>query len=220
MKSRLFVLVFALCWMHSMTFAQDLNWAQVQKEQQHFVAAKFGADYATVLGLSYGYRLPGKNLSFVSAELSSPFGRDLLDDWKLRLAYQLRVWQGGKLGLSLKPGLILRKYDSNIAKVLNVGIDLNTALGYYRPKWFIAAEAGVDHSLASKLKQGSLKENYPGIYEGWIGSTGGNFKFGGHLGYSFGTQLASLRLGKVYAQNFRDNPTLPFYFELTLLKIW
>ena len=220
MKLRLFILVSALCLIHSVTHAQDLNWAQVQKEQQHFVAAKFGADYATVLGLSYGYRLPGKKLSFVSAEVSSPFGRGLLDDWKLRLAYQLRVWQGGKLGLSLKPGLLVRAYESNIAKVLNVGIDLNTALCYYRPKWFLAAEAGVDHTLASKLKQGSLKENYPGIYEGWIGSTGGNFKFGGHFGYSFGNQLATLRLGKVYAQNFRDNPTLPFYFELTLLKIW
>lgn len=220
MKNQLLVLISILCCMHSIAGAQDLNWTQIQKEQRHFVTAKFAADYATVLGLSYGYRLPGKSLSLLSAELSSPFGGDFLDDWKLRLTYQRRVWQQGDFALGIKPGLLARAYQSNIAQVLNVGLELQAALGYYRPKWFLAAEAGVDHTLTSKLKQGSLKENYPGIYEGWIGSTGGNFKCGGHVGYSFGTQLVSLRLGKVYAQNFRDNPTLPFYFELTLLKIW
>lgn len=220
MKNQLFIIIATLCTIHSTVGAQDLNWAQIQKKQRHFVTAKFAADYSTVVGLSYGYRLPGKNPSLLSAELSSPFGGDFLDDWKLHLAYQRRVWHQGNLALGLKPGLLLRAYESNIAQVLNVGLELQAALGYYRPKWFLAAETGVDHTLASKLKQGSLKENYPGIYEGWIGSTGGNFKFGGHVGYSFGNQLVSLRLGKVYAQNFRDNPTLPFYFELTLLKVW
>jgi hypothetical protein len=65
-----------------------------------------------------------------------------------------------------------------------------------------------------------LKENYPGIYEGWIGSTGGNFKFGMNVGHVLGKQFVSLRLGKVYARNFQDNPTLPFYFELALVKVW
>lgn len=220
MKTPFFILICTLCLFGNGVFAQDLNWAQVHKDQKHFVSAKFAADYATVMGLAYGYRLPGKSLSLLSAELSSPFGGDWLDDWKLRLAYQRRLWQQGNLGLSLKPGLVVRAYESNIAQVLNLGLELQAALGYYRPKWLLAAEAGVDHTLTSKLQHGSLKENYPGIYEGWIGSTGGNFKFGGHIGYSFGNQLVSLRLGKVYAQNFQDNPTLPFYFELTLLKIW
>lgn len=220
MKNQLFIVLSLLCWMHSVAGAQDLNWAQIPTEQRHFVAAKFAADYATVMGVSYGYLLPGKCLSLLSAELSTPFGGDFLDDWKLRMAYQRRVWQQGNFALGLKPGLLVRAYESKIAQVLNVGLELQTALGYYRPKWFLAAEVGVDHTLASKLKQGSLKENYPDIYEGWISATGGNFKLGGHIGYSFGTQFASLRLGKVYAQNFRDNPTLPFYVELTLLKIW
>jgi len=220
MKTRFFILICILCLLGNGVFAQDLNWAQVQKDQQQFVSAKFAADYATVMGLAYGYRLPGKKINLLSAELSSPFGGDWLDDWKLRLAYQRCLWQGDNLALSLKPGLLVRGYKSNIAQVMNVGLELQAAFGYYRPKWFLAAEAGVDRALASKLQHGSLKENYPSIYEGWIGSTGGNFKFGGNLGYSFGNQLVSLRLGKVYAQNFQDNPTLPFYFELTLLGLF
>lgn len=220
MKPQLFILIFALGLLHNSLLAQDLNWAQVEKDQQHLVAAKFGADYATVMGLSYGQRLPGKQPAFVSATFSTPFGGDWLDDWKLRLAYQRRIWQEGHLALSLKPGLIARAYQSEIAQLLNLGIDLNATLGYYRPKWFLAAELEVDHTLATRLNHGSLQENYPEIYDGWVGSSGGNFKFGGNLGYSFGNQLVSLRLGKVYAQNFQDNPTLPFYFELTLLKIW
>ena len=220
MKTQLIVFIAALGLACNTVAGQDLHWGQLQKDQQHFIAAKFGADYATILGVAYGYRLAKTQPAFISAEFSAPFGTNILEDWKLRLAYQRRVWQGGDLALSLKPGMIVRTYASNIAKILNVGLELNTSLGYYRPKWFLAVEAGVDHTLASKLKQGSLKENYPGIYEGWIGSTGGNFKFGANVGHSLGKQLVSLRLGKVYARNFRDNPTLPFYFELALVKVW
>jgi hypothetical protein len=200
--------------------AQDLNWEAVRNEGQHFVGLKFGADYATVMGLSYGQRLPSKRQSFLAAEFSTPFGRDLLDDWKLRFSYQRELWQQGHFSLGLKPGLIMRGYESNVAKVLNIGIDLSAALGYYRPKWMLAAEVKIDHTLASKLNHQFLKEVYPEIYNGWIGSTGGNLKVGAQFTRTVGGQQVALRIGKVYAQNFKDNPTLPFYFELSLLKLW
>jgi hypothetical protein len=41
-----------------------------------------------------------------------------------------------------------------------------------------------------------------------------------NVGHVLGKQFVSLRLGKVYARNFQDNPTLPFYFELALVKVW
>ena len=220
MKLRCLWMALPLCFMLVSAKAQDLNWGRVRDQGQHFVGVKFGADYATMLGVSYGQRLPGKGQSFLAAEFSNAFGRDLLDDWKLRLSYQRELLQQGHFSLGLKPGLILRAYDSDIAKVLNVGIDLSAALGYYRPKWMLAAEVNVDHTLASKLNHQFLKEIYPEIYNGWIGSTGGNFKVGAQFAHHLGAQQIALRVGKVYAQNFKDNPTLPFYFELSLVKVW
>ena len=220
MKLRCLLMALPLWLMHVSAKAQDLNWERVRDEDQHFVGVKFGADYATVMGVAYGQRLPGKGQSFLAAEFSNAFGRDVLDDWKLRLSYQRELWHQGHFSLGLKPGLILRTYDSDIAKVLNVGIDLSAALGYYRPKWMLAAEVNLDHPLASKLDHRFLKEIYPEIYNGWIGSTGGNLKVGAQFARTIGGQQVALRVGKVYAQNFKDNPTLPFYFELSLLKVW
>ena len=220
MKFRLLLMALPLCLMLVSVKAQDLNWERVRDGSQHFVGVKFGADYATVMGVAYGQRLPGKGQSFLAAEFSSAFGQDLLDDWKLRLSYQRELWHQGHFSLGLRPGLILRTYDSNIAKVLNVGIDLSAAVGYYRPKWMLAAEVNLDHTLASKLNHRFLKEIYPEIFNGWIGSTGGNLKVGAQFARTIGGQQVALRVGKVYAQNFKDNPTLPFYFELSLLKVW
>lgn len=202
-------------------YSQDLNWWQLRDQQQnHFIAAKFSADYGTVAGLSYGLRLPGKAVTFLAADFSSPFGKDLLDDWKMRLSLQRELWHSGHLSLGVKPGLLLRRFDSNIARLFNTGVDLTASLGYYSVKWTLAADAHYDQTLMTNVKHHSLQEFYPGIYNGWFGATGGNFKFGGQVAYSFGGNMLSLKLGKAFAKNFQDNPTLPFYFDLGFVKMW
>ncbi|MBK9492708.1 MAG: hypothetical protein IPO07_31005 [Haliscomenobacter sp.] len=104
-------------------YAQDLNWGQVRDQQTHFVAAKFGADYATVAGLSYGQRLPWKLQTFLAVDLSSSFGQDLLDDWKMRFSVQSELWHSGRLSLGIKPGFMLRRFDSNVARLFSTGVD-------------------------------------------------------------------------------------------------
>jgi hypothetical protein len=201
--------------------AQDLNWWQLRDQQQsHFIAAKFSADYATVAGLSYGQRLPGKVSTFLVADFSSPFGKDLLDDWKMRLSIQHELWHTGHLSLGIKPGFIVRRFDSNIARLFNTGVDLTATLGYYGAKWSLAADMQYDQTLMTNVQHHSLQEFYPGIYNGWIGATGGNFKFGGQVAYSFGGNMVSLKLGKAFARNFQDNSTLPFYFDVGFVKMW
>ena len=220
MKYR-FIIIPALLIVFSLRlYAQDLNWGQVRDQQNHFMAAKFGADYATVMGLSYGQRLPWKLQTFLAVDLSSSFGQDLLDDWKMRFSVQSELWHSGHLSLGVKPGFIIRRFDSNVARLFSTGVDLTATLGYFGAKWTFAAEAHYDQTLATNVKHHFLQENYPGIYNGWIGATGGNFKFGGQLGYSFAENMLALKLGKAYARNFKDNPTLPFYFELSLLRAW
>lgn len=201
-------------------FAQDLHARLVERSQNHFVAAKFGGDYGMVTGLSYGRRLPGKYPAFVAAGLSMPFGKDFLDDWKIRVTVQREIWHRGRFSMEIKPGIILRRYESGIATLLNTGVDLTTAVGYSSTKWSFLVKANYDQTIATKIKHYFLKENYPEIYNGWIGPTGGNFKFGVYAARSFGKNVASLELGKAYARNFGDNQTLPFYFDLTFARLW
>jgi|APTNR8051073442_1049403.scaffolds.fasta_scaffold00319_32 hypothetical protein len=195
--------------------AQDINWRSVGTSQNHFIAAKFGGDYGLFSGLSYGLLLPGNSPTLFMADLSTPFGKVFLDDWKIRVSVQREIWHQGCFSVGIKPGIILRRQESSVATLLNMGIDLTLAAGYSSPKWLVLAKANYDQTIATHINHHFLKENYLGIYNGWIGATGGNFKFGLHIARSFGKNMISLELGKAYARNFSDNPTLPFYFELT-----
>lgn len=196
--------------------AQDINWRSVGISQSHFVAAKFGGDYGLFSGLSYGLLLPGKYPTLFMADLSTPFGKVFLDDWKIRFSVQREIWHRGNFSLGIKSGLILRRQQSSVATLLNMGIDLTLAAGYSSSKWSFLVKANYDQTIATHINHHFLKENYPGIYNGWVSETGGNFKFGAHVARSIRGNMVSLELGKMYARNFSDNPTLPFYFELTL----
>ncbi len=199
--------------------AQNLHY-QMSSGHNHFLAAKFGADYGTVIGLSYGQRITSAKPTFLTVESSIPFGHKLLDDWKMRLAVESELWKTRHFSFTLKPGFIVRRYDTDIARLLNIGADLTTSFGYFNAKWLFAIEANYDQSLSTHIKHHSLQENYPDIYNGWIGPAGANLKFGAQAGYAFGKNFLSIKAGKVYARSFQDNPTLPFYFEITCLRLW
>jgi hypothetical protein len=122
----------------------------------------------------------------------------------------------GSVSLNFKPGIVLRRYESSASRVYNVGLAAQTAVGVYRPKWFAAVAGNYDRAVASHIRHSKLKEYYPDIRDGWYGSTGGNFKFGVKTGVNFKTVGIALNAGKVYGQNFKNNPTLPFYFDVSL----
>jgi hypothetical protein len=177
-----------------------------------------GADFGTNYGLSYGYKLPGSHPIVLGAELSVPFGNQLLDDWKVRLNGQSELWHNDRLSWGIKPGIILRRYQSDAARLYNIGAEITTTFGYYRPKWGGAIEVNYDRALFTHIQHNMLRDYYPAIRDGWYGGTGGNFKFGIKANYSFKSWNIVVKTGKMYAQDFKDNPTLPFFFDIWLVK--
>lgn len=199
--------------------AQDVNWRALDHTPAHLVALQLGADYGTYYGVNYGYAFQKGSLPFaVGADFSLPFGDQILDDWKLNLNVQAELWHFNALSLTVKPGLTLRSFASDVASLYNVGADATITLGILQPKWGIAGEAKYDAALASNIQHDRLKEYYPEIRDGWYGNTGGNFQFGVRAHYTLNTWSAFLKLGKTYGQDFKDNPTLPFYFNLAVQK--
>jgi hypothetical protein len=89
-------------------------------------------------------------------------------------------------------------------------------IGYYRPKWFAAGEAGFDKAIVTDLKHTSAyKEQYPGVVDGWYEpSTGGNFYFGLQAGYSLKKHDIYIKAGKTLTEDFKSKPTIPFYAQL------
>ena len=198
--------------------AQEVNWRSFNEHYQHLISINLGADYGTVYGLAYGHRFSGRIPMVLGTEISIPFGNHLFDDWKVKVNAQSELWHNDRLSLGIKPGIIVRRYQSDAARLYNIGAEITATFGYYRPRWGLAGEVNYDKALFTHTKHKILKDYYPEIRDGWYGATGGNIKLGMKANYSFKTWSIFLKTGKVYAQDFKDNPTLPFYFDISLLK--
>lgn len=198
--------------------AQEINWRNMNSDSPHQVAAHFGMEYASVAGLSYGYYADGKLPFVIGTEIQIPFGKNLLDDWKIKVNGQAEIWHNDHFSWSIKPGIIFRHYASDAATLVNMATYLTTSFGYLRPRGGIWTELNYDRSFATHIQHANLQESYPQIANGWFGSTGGNFKFGLAGNLNFGSWSSCLMVGKIYNQNFKNNPTLSIYANLSVQK--
>ena len=198
--------------------SQEIGWYTMDVQSGHMVTLHVGADFVSGFGLSYGYKFKGKIPFVIGTELTTPFGGQIMDDFKASLTAQTIFRPVKYMGITVKPSMTCRRYGSAAAVLVNISTGLSTTVGYYRDKWSVAAEAGYDHSNATLIKPRLLKEYYPGSQEDWYGSTGGNFNFGLVTSYWMGATGLSLKAGKTYGQNFENNPTLPFYADFSLMR--
>lgn len=196
--------------------AQTVNWRNVDPRQQ-MVSATAGLDYGLVFGLGYAYRLDTKRPLVVNLDYTFPSGRSLLDDFNVRLGAQTELVHVGNFSATLKVNGIFRRFENSEARLLNWGAELTGLAGYYRPRWFVAAEVSFDKAVMTHVKHSALVlDNLPGLRNGWYIPTGGNFLYGVQAGKTFGRLDVSLKGGQVVQQDFKSMPFLPFYGQLRI----
>lgn len=198
--------------------SQEIGWYNDGQQSGHMVSMHVGADFVTGFGLSYGYKFKGKIPFVIGTELTTPFGGQIMDDFKASLTAQTIFRPVKNMGITVKPSMTCRRYGSEAAVLVNISAGLSTTVGYYRNSWSVAAEAGYDHSRATLIKPRTLKEYYPESKEEWYGSTGGNFNFGLVTSYWMKSTGVSVKAGKTFGQNFEDNPTIPYYADFSLMQ--
>jgi hypothetical protein len=197
--------------------AQEVNWRSLAPTQHHLVSTYFGADYDSYYGLSYAYVVKnGQHPLVLGLQGTAPFGKSTLDDWKLKLSAQTELIHAGAFSMTLQPALVLYRYASPLARIYSVGADLTLTAGLLRPKWGVVGVLQYDQSMATQIENRLLKTYYPEIQDGWYRSSGGNFKFGLRLNRRFRAWNGYLSLGKAYGLDFKSNPTLPFYAEISV----
>lgn len=212
-------LVFLLTLKAGIVNAQNINWTEIENGKRHFVTLNLGADNCTYYGLAYGYKIGNTKLPLVlDAEFDVPFGEDVFDDWTARMGLQTRLWSHNNLWWSARASVITRKFESEVAGLLNFGSSLSTLFGYQKSKWGIAAEFSYDRSEVTKINNYIPKDYYPEITDGWYNTAGGNFKFGVQANAKIFTTNVFLNAGKTFGQDFKDNPTLPFYAKIGISK--
>lgn len=216
MKNTLLLLV--LCF-GMKTLAQDINWRSLNEQSNHLASLYFGADFSSYYGASYAYSIKNKYKPvFIGTEFTVPFGKNLIDDWRWNLNLQTEIWHNDHFSLGTKLSFVTRRYASPMAILYNTSTALSINFGYVRPKAGAVLIAAYDQTLATHINHKLLKEYYPQIRDGWYKASGGTFKFGVRGNWSYKSWSTYLTVGKAFARNFKDNPTLPFFAELSIQK--
>ena len=199
--------------------AQNLNWQAFQPGQNQAVYIQAGWDYGATFGAGYAYRFDLKMPVLANIEFSAPAGKDLFDDFKVRIGGQVEAFRSGSFAATARIYSPIRRYQNNEVTLFNFGGEFAALAGFYRPKWFVAGEFGFDKAIATHVKPSAqARENYPDIQGGWYVPTGGNFFYELQTGFSLGANDISLKAGKVIAQDFKTQPFVPFSLQVGYLR--
>lgn len=212
------ILISVLLLTASFAGAQTVNWTtRTEPGSRHLLHLNTGLNYGLTFGAGYAYQLStGMMPILLQADYSFPSGEKVLDDFKTRVGGQIRLYQAGNFHFSAEVLGVFRRYQNNFARLLNFGADLSGVAGYYRPKWFVAAEFGFDKAIVTHFKHAqAYREVYPGVQDGWYEpATGGNFHYGLQTGYAFRQYGLTLKAGRLITQDFSTAPLFPFYAQL------
>lgn len=216
MKNILTIALLFIC-LHigNSAFSQQINWRSLKEGQHNILNITTGYEYGAIMGLGYGYKLNTKLPLVLNVEYSFPFGSNLFDDFKTKIGAQAEVYRSGNFSATAKAYGIFRRYQSDMARFVNFGSELSTVIGYYKPKWYIAGELGFDKAMFTNVKNGDvMKQDYPGVQDGWYSSTGGNFFLGLQTGMTFNNKDLYLKVGGTATQDLQSSATVPLYFLL------
>ncbi|GAA0877889.1 hypothetical protein GCM10009119_08570 [Algoriphagus jejuensis] len=198
--------------------SQDFNWANIRTEDKHILSAEAAWDYALGFGLGYAYRPSTQAPLWLTAGFSFPSGEKLLDDFKTKVGGQIRVAQAGNFQVIASVQGIYRRYESQLVRLQNLGLESRVMVGYYHPKWFVGGELGFDWAIATQFRHSEeFRQNtYAKLQDGWAASpTGGNFAYGLQGGYSFGRNDLVLKIGGLASQGLETAPMIPLYAQFS-----
>lgn len=196
--------------------AQNFNWKSLDENQTHIVYLNLGYDFGITTQVGYGYKWNSFRRIVFNADYSFPMGKNLVDDFKIRLGGQIEIFDFHNFILTAKVYAIFRKHANRYVDMSSFGSDFAALIGYYRPTWHIAGVFGFDKSIVTYLKHSEgMKDNFPNITNGWFIPSGGHFYFGLEGSKTIGKNFdISLRLGITDAQGKDVNALLPYYAQL------
>jgi hypothetical protein len=192
----------------NISFSQTLNFGNFKKEDKHIVTVNAGLEHGLVFGAGYGYRIKSQLPVIINAEFSLPSGETIFDDFKTKIGGQMRIYQNKNFHVIGKVQGIFRRTQNDFVRLLNFGSDMTGTAGYFKKKWFAAAELGFDKAIVTHFKHTeSYKQVYAKVQDGWFDpSTGGHFYYSILAGYSFKASDVYIKYGKITSQNFNSKP--------------
>jgi hypothetical protein len=217
MKRKIFMaLLVALTFQHNTAISQTLNWTTLDSTK-HILNTSYGLDYSVSYAVGYAYKLNTKLPIVLQANFSMPAGENMVADIKTKIGGQVCLFNKSNFVGSISLFGIYRKHQTQLVQLQNFGSEFKGTFGYFRKRWFTAAELGFDKAIVTHFKHTEKYRNeiYTDVIDGWYEpATGGNFYYGLQTGYSFKKVDITLNAGKVISQDFKTPLLLPFYLNL------
>lgn len=199
-------------------YSQNINWRSLGEDQRNVVQFNFGYDFGVTAQLGYSRLFTLVRPVIVGLDFSVPMGSVLVDDFKVRMGGEVEIVQAGAFSATIKIASNLRRYQTQLVRIVSFGSDFALLAGYYKTTWYAAGEFGFDKSIATNLRHSDIMRAYfPAIRDGWYVPTGGHFYYGIQGGKTIGESFdLSLRLGGTRAQKHDEEAVLPYYAQLGL----
>lgn len=196
-------------------YSQVYNWKALDSTK-HIITAGIDWDYSVSYKVAYGYKVNTDIPLILNMSISIPSGENVFDDIKTKVGGQIVIINKSNYKGSLGLYGIYRRYENELVRLQNLGTELNARFGYYKPKWFLAAEISFDKAISTHFKHTETYRNY--IYndvdDGWTNTTAGHFLYGLQSGYSFKKSDITFSFGGVINDNFERSPLVPYYINL------
>jgi hypothetical protein len=139
-----------------------------------------------------------------------------LRDYRARLGVQASMLSWRDMRLTGNVAFVTRGTRNPIFDATSMGADVGGTIGMYRPRWFVAGEAGYDKAIITHLAHSDQyrTQYYADAKDGWYIDTGGIRRFGLVGGISRGRWDLVLRAGVPRTQ--RGNSLVaPAYATMT-----
>ena len=203
-----------------MAAAQVVGLLGAEPGEQLSLAVMGGAEYGFVVGVGAAWRLRhGEGSALVFADVAAPWAAFDVRDYRGRVGMVVPVVVTDRWRLAGRGTAIARGISNDLARLTGVAADVGLLGGWYGSRWYVAAEAGYDWSVATYVSHSALYRatNYADARSGWYRGVGGNGYAGAIVGRVLGSVGVELRVG--HARDARGNAQLlPFY--ATVGVVW
>ncbi len=196
--------------------AQLVNPNQYASPGRNVAGATLGLDLGTLLSLHYGrsFQIGGQPV-LASAEMGFAAGKNAFDDGKAAVGLGTSIGAGRRWQAPLQIGASTVFSRNKLFRGNTLEVSLGLRPGYYRNKWFAAADLQYHRFLLSYLNHSDYYREayYEGAQDGWYRQSGGRVQAGFCGGVTLGRHDLGLRAGLSLVHDFSPG-LLPAYAAL------
>ncbi len=209
-------LLFLFLSFHS-AIGQTYNWGSITDSTKHIAGVNLGWEYAAIVSVNYSYRLLVEKPIFLQTGFSIPFGKNVMDDFKLNVGLGGQLYSKKNFNSIFTLNAIYKGYANELVTMNQIGLEIKTINGIYKSRWFVATEIGLALGLSTHFKHSeTYKQNiYSDVQDGWYKPlSAGIMNFGLQTGYSFKQSDLIFKIGYYKTITSSINVLIPYYVTL------